>query len=273
VDLIRRDLEVARTAWVNEAASGIEREGRDQSDFLIYRDSEGRVADFHSLRHRFVSELVRAGVAPKDAKELARHSTITLTMDRYAHVGIRDTAAAVARLTVPNGNRDVDEPASLRMTGTDEGCTSYVPPDVPTGGSGRGKMRMSEENSAATGRVVKTSQPLRLERVEDDREQKREIHPEGFEPSTFGSVERAGSPRKHTERLCFQGESYRLVSLRARVNIAWNCRGLWIFHGWTVESLWKKKPHGCGGCTVQTSPTVMGELSMWAFSSRSRTDD
>ncbi|MBX9581986.1 MAG: hypothetical protein K2X87_16905 [Gemmataceae bacterium] len=42
-----------------------------------------------------------AVVAPKDAKELARHSSITLTMDRYAHVGIRDTAAAVARLTLP----------------------------------------------------------------------------------------------------------------------------------------------------------------------------
>jgi hypothetical protein len=35
------------------------------------------VADLHALRHTFITELVKAGVAPKDAKELARHSTIT----------------------------------------------------------------------------------------------------------------------------------------------------------------------------------------------------
>jgi integrase len=67
------------------------------------------VADFHALRHTFITELVRAGVAPKGAKKLARHSTITLTMDCYARVGIRDTAAAVARwhgTSRPEGDRD-----------------------------------------------------------------------------------------------------------------------------------------------------------------------
>ena len=79
---------------VGEARSPEEKKNREESDFLTYRDHDGRVADFHSLRRRFVTELVRAGVAPKDAKELTRHSTIALTMDRYAHVGVRDTAAA-----------------------------------------------------------------------------------------------------------------------------------------------------------------------------------
>jgi integrase/recombinase XerD len=58
------------------------------------------VADFHALRHTFITNLVKAGVQPKDAKELARHSTSTLTMDRYAHVGVRDTAAALSKLTL-----------------------------------------------------------------------------------------------------------------------------------------------------------------------------
>ena len=118
-DLIRRDLEAARGSWIGEAATDTERVAREESDFLTYRDSAGRVADFHALRHRFVTELVKAGVAPKDAKELARHSTITLTMDRYAHVGIRDTAAAVAKLTLPTMNRPEAEPVALRATGTD----------------------------------------------------------------------------------------------------------------------------------------------------------
>jgi hypothetical protein len=88
---------------------------------LAYRDPGGRVADFHSLRHRFVTELVNAGVAPKDAKELARHSSITLTMDRYAHVGVRDTAAAVAKLNLPTTPGPGTEPVALRLTGTDGG--------------------------------------------------------------------------------------------------------------------------------------------------------
>src|SRR5439155_1636417 len=145
VDMIRRDLEIARAAWVAEARTPAERAEREASDFLAYRDSQGRVADFHALRHTFITELVKAGVAPKDAKELARHSTITLTMDRYAHVGIRDTAAAVARLTLPTGTPPTAEPVAQKATGTDGGCTAYVPPDVPAGGGGRVESRTNEE--------------------------------------------------------------------------------------------------------------------------------
>ncbi|MCZ2343894.1 MAG: hypothetical protein LC104_19165 [Bacteroidales bacterium] len=58
-----------------------------------------RVADFHSLRHLFITRLVAAGVHLKDAKELARHSTSTLTIDRYSHVELADNAAAIARMS------------------------------------------------------------------------------------------------------------------------------------------------------------------------------
>lgn len=85
VDLIKRDLEVARAQWLADSRDDQERQERAEPDFLLYRDRDGWVADFHSLRHQFVTELVRAGVSPKDAKELARHSPISLTMDRYAH--------------------------------------------------------------------------------------------------------------------------------------------------------------------------------------------
>jgi len=64
-------------------------------------DAGGGKADFHALRRKFITELVKAGVQPKDAKELARHSTIVLTMDRYAHVTLKDTAAALAKLAGP----------------------------------------------------------------------------------------------------------------------------------------------------------------------------
>jgi len=43
--------------------------------------------------------MVEAGIHPKDAQALARHSTITLTMDRYAHVRTSNLARALG--TVP----------------------------------------------------------------------------------------------------------------------------------------------------------------------------
>jgi len=52
---------------------------------IPYRNDAGQVADFHSLRHSFITNLARQGVHPKDAQVLARHSTITLTMDYYTH--------------------------------------------------------------------------------------------------------------------------------------------------------------------------------------------
>ncbi len=65
---------------------------------IEYRDADGRVADFHALRHTFVTRLVRAGVAPKEAQALARHSTITLTMNRYAHIEREASARALDRV-------------------------------------------------------------------------------------------------------------------------------------------------------------------------------
>lgn len=51
---------------------------------IPYMTDEGQ-CDFHSLRHCFITNLARAGVHPSDAMVLARHSTITLTMDYYTH--------------------------------------------------------------------------------------------------------------------------------------------------------------------------------------------
>lgn len=46
----------------------------------------GKYADFHALRHTFITRLIAANISPKDAQALARHSTIVLTLDRYTHV-------------------------------------------------------------------------------------------------------------------------------------------------------------------------------------------
>jgi integrase len=65
---------------------------------IPYVDADGLVYDFHALRHQFISDLAAAGVHPKDAQVLARHSTITLTMDHYTHVRQSSLQAALDRL-------------------------------------------------------------------------------------------------------------------------------------------------------------------------------
>ena len=159
-----------------------------ESDFLTYRDSAGRVADFHSLRHRFITELVKAGVHPKDAKELARHSTITLTMDRYAHVGLRDTAAALSKLKLVSPATS-PESIGLRATGTD-GAANLPPARGESWGKSSnyekttdlpavaGKIELKQENKAFTGeKMSSTGMP-----------------PPGFEPGTPGLGNRCSIP-------------------------------------------------------------------------------
>jgi integrase len=111
--VLRADLAAARAAWVKESRTAKERAAREASDFLAYRDSAGRVADFHALRHTFITNLVAGGVHPKTAQVLARHCTITLTMDRYAHAYRGAEAAALAVLPELGGGT-----ARLRPTGT-----------------------------------------------------------------------------------------------------------------------------------------------------------
>jgi hypothetical protein len=86
---------------------------------ISYRDSEGRVCDFHALRHSYITLLERSGVSPKVAQELARHSDIRLTMNVYTHARLHDLAGAVEGLPalLPTGSASTRE--ALQATGTD----------------------------------------------------------------------------------------------------------------------------------------------------------
>lgn len=72
---------------------------------IPYRNEEG-FADFHaSGRHTHITELLRNGASLPEARELARHSDIRMTM-KYTHIGIEDQARAVSKLPSLSG---VDE--------------------------------------------------------------------------------------------------------------------------------------------------------------------
>ena len=84
---------------------------------IDYKDDVGRVFDFHAFRHQFLSSLAPSGAHPKATQSLARHSTITLTMDRYAHLGLVDMKRALDAL--PKLASPTVQENAARATGTD----------------------------------------------------------------------------------------------------------------------------------------------------------
>jgi integrase len=118
--MIERDLMAARDEWLDEAETEEERQRRLKSDFLCHSNHDGLYADFHSLRHWFITGLARAGVSPKMAQTLARHSDIRLTLGVYTHVELPDRTAAIHSLPAPPGVATARRDGTrLRATGTD----------------------------------------------------------------------------------------------------------------------------------------------------------
>jgi site-specific recombinase XerD len=100
--MIARDLKAARTKWIDEAKKNpAEKKRREDSDFLAHKNHAGLFADFHSLRHYFITSLERSGISPKMAQTLARHSDVRLTLGVYTHVGQHDQTAAIGALARP----------------------------------------------------------------------------------------------------------------------------------------------------------------------------
>jgi site-specific recombinase XerC len=114
-ELMRCDLAEARAAWLESFQDARQRDEAERSAFLAYCDAAGRYADFHALRHSFITMVGKAGVSPREHQDLARHSTYALT-SRYSHSRFYDLAAAVQGLPIPTAGR---APQALPATGTD----------------------------------------------------------------------------------------------------------------------------------------------------------
>jgi hypothetical protein len=120
--------------WYKEAAEMLRMDL--ESAGIPYRDEDGRVADFHALRHSYVTLLERNGVSPKLAQELARHSDIRLTMNVYTHARLHDLAGAVEGLpSLLPTNPPAGAAPPLAATGTD-GRLAQEPPAPRMGDGG-----------------------------------------------------------------------------------------------------------------------------------------
>ncbi len=116
-EMLTGDMRRAKAKWIRETSSSKERRKRAADAFLSVSDGEGRVFDFHALRHHYISRVVESGASVKVCQELARHSSPVLTLGRYAHVRLADLRKALP--TVPTGDRPKPEEMRLRATGTD----------------------------------------------------------------------------------------------------------------------------------------------------------
>jgi integrase len=64
---------------------------------IDYKDASGGYADFHSLRHTYITNIGRLPVSMKTHQELARHCEPSLTM-RYTHTQMDDKVKALHAL-------------------------------------------------------------------------------------------------------------------------------------------------------------------------------
>lgn len=131
-EMVAADLEAALAAEAEERAKARAARGEEPEEARP-NDDDGRVVDFHSLRHTFVSLLARAGVGPRVAQSLARHSTPLLTFGTYAHLGANDERRALELLpsfATPEPEPSLPAGESLRMTGTD--CSASCSADSPS---------------------------------------------------------------------------------------------------------------------------------------------
>lgn len=155
----------------------------------IERKNGQGIVDFHALRHTFGTLLARAGVAPKIAMDLMRHSDVNLTMALYSHTVLQDRASALEKISSV-----ADRSSELRATGTmdaiaedNPGCLKIVDSKTDSKrGQNRGILSHLEsykdeqicmesgvEKKIASPELTDTCDSLKLERAKR------------FEPSTL----------------------------------------------------------------------------------------
>ena len=188
--MLRADLDAARAAWLKAAKTDVEREERAKSGFLTYHEQDGRIVDFHALRHAFITNLARAGIHPKPAQDLARHSDINLTMSRYSHTELDEQAAALRSL--PSIARPARvEPAASATNGSmalpavsePKPQVDFLPPHLPEKGSFQCTLKGANGRAAAP--VARRKLPENKSvTAKSPRESK--ARPRGFEPPTCG---------------------------------------------------------------------------------------
>jgi integrase len=101
-------------SWKNKAAEMIQVDLSAAGVPYSLRAADGtdRYADFHALRHTYITYLSDAGLSPKHQQELARHSDFRLT-GKYTHAQAVALSESVNRLALPDPGAEADPFAAM----------------------------------------------------------------------------------------------------------------------------------------------------------------
>jgi integrase len=102
---------------------------------IAYENDEG-FADFHALRHTYITALAKSNAPVKIVQTLARHSIPVLTLGVHAHVGLYDQAPALDARPDLTRPAPAPEPKTLAATGTDETHKHTLAPSCIQDGHG-----------------------------------------------------------------------------------------------------------------------------------------
>jgi integrase/recombinase XerC len=172
-------------SWRDAAAEMIRGDLGDAGIPYIVPGPDGDLfADFHALRHSYLTLLGRGGVDLRTAQELAGHSTPTLTA-RYSHRRLYDLAGAVEKLPslLPTGGKE-SEAARLRATGTDgaSGCSVLA----RTAGSQRHQQVTTGIVKGVNNEGAAFPQPLAASSNGTSSHRQSSVKAVGLEPTTNG---------------------------------------------------------------------------------------
>ena len=122
---------------------------------IPYVDANGLFADFHALRHTYITNLARNGVPLATAQKLARHSTPMLTAQRYTHIDLQDQKVAVDRLpSLQRPLQRVNDISGQKVSsgGTDEAAdTNEESLDDPAENTGKPRLRKRRDRDSNPG--------------------------------------------------------------------------------------------------------------------------
>lgn len=147
--MVKKDLDRARSQWISDAETSIERAKREASDFLRYQDSDGKFVDFHALA---VWLFAHHGAEGRDVQDLMGLGSLSL-VDRYARSFKGSHRKLVNSGPELRPKKEVSE-ASSDETGIDvlpESCpqaSNCLPPSLPQKGK---NWRISPDSAGQAG--------------------------------------------------------------------------------------------------------------------------
>ena len=211
---LRDDLVVELRAWVAEKRAGFIGSDSEFSHMPLFSvpasllnvlnrdlkvagipktDERGRVVDVHAMRMTLATMLNKAGVAPRTAQEIMRHSDIRLTMTTYTDATLLNVSGALDLL--PNLTHDTtteNKQQTMQATGTTDATAVRCPPLFPPGTVQTGQSEssaviltgdFSAKECELTGSQPGTK-PTKKARSEGYSERASQVETKGLEPST-----------------------------------------------------------------------------------------